>query len=117
MYKSLLMFLAFIPGTVFMFDGLKDGPQVFLLVLGALTLITFLVKARDYAVILFYLLFGIMCYINYFLLTYWIINTLNPDAGWVTFEGERYRVMTMDWVWAILAGLVLASVTMYAYSR
>lgn len=113
-----LLFAGLIIGTGFMQANLKNGPQVFMLLLGLFTLGSLFAKQPFKTPIPFYILFGVMLYINIFILTNLIVNTLIPDDGWVVDNnGERYRVMSMNWMWGVLAGLVISPVAIFLYHR
>ncbi len=59
-----------------------------------------------------------MLFINIFILTNQIVNIINPDDGMVKDNiGERNSVMQMNWVWSILAGLVLSPLIIVQYHK
>lgn len=59
-----------------------------------------------------------MLYINIFILTNLVVNATSPDDGWVLdSNGTRRRVMQMNWIWAVLAGLVLSPLTIILYHK
>lgn len=113
-----LLFAGLVIGTGFMQAGLKALPQVFMLLFGLFTLGSLFAKQPYKTPIPFYILMGVMLYINIFILTSLIINTIMPDDGWIVdSNGERHRVMPMNWMWGVLVGLVISPVAIFLYHR
>ena len=112
-----LLFAGLLVGTGIMQTHLKNNPQLFMLIFGGLTLTSFITKQNIITTWLFYILIGTMLYINYFMLTNLIIDLVNPDRGWVEFEGERHRVMDMSWIWGVILGFILSPLTIILYHR
>jgi sterol desaturase/sphingolipid hydroxylase (fatty acid hydroxylase superfamily) len=114
-----LIFIALLFGTTYLQTtiGLKDEPQGGMLIFSGLTLLTFLIRQDKIATVLFYIIFGTMLYINFFLLTNEIIDILNPDRGWIEIDGERRRVMDVSWVLGVIVGLLLAPLTVLLYHK
>ena len=112
-----LLFAGLLIGTGIMQTHLKSKPQILMLIFGALTLASFIIKQKMISTWLFYILIGTMLYINYFMLTNLIIDLLNPDRGWVEFEGERHRVMDMSWIWGVILGFLLSPLTIILYHK
>ena len=113
-----LLFVGLIIGTGFMQTQLKNGPQIFMLLFGLFTLGSLFAKQPFKTPIPFYILLGVMLCINIFILTSLIVSTLMPDNGWVVDNnGERHRVMSMSWMWGVLAGLVISPVVVFLYHR
>jgi hypothetical protein len=110
-----LLFTGLLVGTGILQTHLKDGPQLFMLALGGLTLLAFYTANSWFSTFLFYLLAGYLLYVNYFMLTDWIIDLTDPDRGWITIDGKRHRVMDMSSVWSVLSGLILAPLTILLY--
>ncbi len=112
------LFAALIIGTGIMQTELKNIPQVLMLLFGLLTLGSLVAKQPFKTSILFYILMGVMLFISIFILTNLIVNTILPDDGWVIDNnGERYRVMSMNWMWGVLAGLVISPAVVFLYHR
>jgi hypothetical protein len=113
-----ILFVGLIIGTGFMQTQLKNELQIYMLLFGLLTLGSLYAKHPLKTSIPFYILLGIMLYINIFILTNQIVNIIRPDDGWVIDnDGERHRVMQMNWVWVALAGLVLSPLTIILYHK
>lgn len=113
-----LLFAGLIIGTGFMQTKLKNEPQIYMLLFGLLTLGSLFAKQPFKTSIPFYILLGTMLYINIFILTNQIVNIISPDDGWVVdTNGERHRVMQMNWIWGVLAGLVLSPLTIILYHK
>jgi hypothetical protein len=113
-----LLFAGLIIGTGLMETDLKNGPRIFMLLFGLWTLRALLAKQQLMASILFYILLGTMLYINIFISTNLIVNIINPDGGWIVDNnGERHRVMQMNWIWGVLAGLILAPLIIVLYHK
>jgi hypothetical protein len=113
-----LVFTGLIIGTGFMQTQLKNEPQIYMLLFGLLTLGSLFAKQTFKTSIPFYLLLGTMLYINIFILTNQIVNIISPDHGYVVDSNwERHRVMQMNWIWAVLTGLVLSPLTIILYHK
>ena len=113
-----LLFVGLIIGTGFMQTQLKNEPQIYMLLFGLMTLGSFFAKQPFTTSIPFNILLGIMLYINIFILTNIIVNTISPDDGWfVDKNGERHRVMQMNWIWGVLSGLILSPLTIVLYHK
>ncbi len=112
-----LLFAVLLVGTGIMQTHLKNNPQLFMLIFGGLTLTSFITKQKIITTWLFYILIGTMLYINYFMLTNLIIDLINPDRGWVEFEGDRHRVMDRSWIWSVILGIILTPLTIILYHR
>jgi len=113
-----LLFAGLIIGTGFMQMQLKKEPQSYMLLFGLLTLGSLFTKQTFKTSIPFYILLGTMLYTNIFILTNLIVNTISPDDGWfVDTNGERHRVMQMNWIWGVLVGIVLSPLTIFLYHK
>ena len=113
-----LMFAGLIIGTSYIQTELKNTPQVFMLLFGLFTLGSFFAKQPFKTSIPFYFLLGKLIYINIFQLTNLIVNSINPEDGWIVDNnGERYRVMQTNWIWGILAGFILSPLTIVLYHK
>jgi hypothetical protein len=113
-----LLFAGLIIGTGFMQTQLKNEAQICMLLFGALTLGSLVAKKPFKTSIPFYILLGTMLYINIFILTNYTVNRISPDDGWfVDNDGERHRVMQMNWIWGVLTGLVLSPLTIVLYHK
>lgn len=113
-----ITFAGLVIGTGFMQTDLKNEPQLFMLLFGLLTLTSLFAKQPFKTSIPFYILLGTMLYLNIFILTNLIVNAINPDDGWfIETNGERHRVMQMNWMWGVLTGLVLAPLTIVLYHK
>jgi len=98
--------------------ALKQEPQVYMLLFGLLTLGSLFAKQPFKTSIPFYILLGTMLFINIFILTGLIMDILSPDDGrFVDTNGEKHHVMQLDWVWGVLAALVLAPLTLMLYHK
>jgi len=97
---------------------LKNKPQVFMLLFGGLTLGSLLLKKPFHTAIPFYVLLGTMLYINVFIITNQLITLMNPDEGWfIDSNGERQRVMQMNWIWGVFTGLILSPLLVILYHK
>jgi hypothetical protein len=113
-----LLFTGLIIGTGFMQTQLKNEPQIYMPLFGLLTLGSLFAKQPFKTSIPFYLLLGTMLYINIFILTNQNVNIISPDHGYVVHSNwERHRVMQMNWIWGVLAGLVLSPLTIVLYHK
>lgn len=113
-----LLFAGLTIGTAYMQTQLKSTPQIYMLLFGLLTLVSLIAKPPFKTSIPFYILLGTMLFVNFLILTNFIINTISPDDGWVVDnKGERRRVMQMNWIWGVLLGLILAPLSIVLYHR
>jgi len=113
-----LIFAGLIIGTGFMQTQLKNEPQIYMLLFGFLTLGCLFAKQPFKTSIPFFILLGSMLYINIFILTTLIVNTFSPDDGWfIDGNGERHRVMQMNWIWGVLFGLIFSPLTIILYHK
>ncbi len=113
-----LIFAGLIIGTGFMQTGLKSGPQIVMLLFGLLTLGSLLAKQPFNTSIPFYILLGTMMFVNIFIMTGLITDVLSPDdVRPVDTKVERHYVMQMNWIWGVLATLVLSPLTLLLYHK
>ena len=113
-----LIFAGLIFGTGFMQTQLKNEPQINMLLFGFLILGSLFAKQPSKISIPFYILLGLMFYINIFIMTNLIVNKINPDDGWFDdSNGERHRVMQMNWVWGVLLGFIFSPLTIVLYHK
>jgi len=113
-----LLFSGLIIGTGFMQTQLKNEPQIYMLLFGLLTLGSLFARQPLKTSIPFYILLGTMLFINIYILTNQIVNAISPDDGWlVNTNGERLGIMRMNWIWGVLAGLVLTPLTIVLYHK
>jgi hypothetical protein len=113
-----LIFAGLLIGTGFMQADLKNKSQIFMLLFGLLTLGSLFAKQLFKTSIPFYIFLGTILYINIYILTNFIIDTISPGDGWVVDNiGERRRVMQMNWIWGVLAGLVLSPLAIILYHK
>lgn len=78
---------------------------------------TFMLKQEKIGEVLFSILLGTMLYINYFILTNWILDIANPDKGWVEVDGIPRRVMDTSWILGVIIGPILAPLTIFLYRK
>lgn len=113
-----LFFAGLIIGTGFMQTQLKNESQIYMMLFGILTLVSLLAEKSLKTPIPFYIFFGILIFTNIFIVTNLIVNLINPYDGWsVNTNGERVRVMQMNWIWGVLVGLVLSPLTIFLYNK
>jgi len=80
---------------------LKNKPQVFMLLLGVLTLISFFTKYKTISTILLYMLLATLLYMTYFSLTYLVITGSDDWLG----------------IYGIMTGLILSPLTILLYHK
>ena len=113
-----LVFIGLIIGTGSMQSHLKEGPQIFILLFGLIALASLLVKPSFFTSIPFYILLGIMIFINALLLTNFFVNLANPHAGWFTDNhGVKHRAMHMNWVWGVISGIISSILALFFYHK
>lgn len=104
-------------GTAISAAQLKTTPQIFLLILSFVTLISFFSQNQALPTSLFYTLVLIMLYSNFFMLAAWLVDSIYPDRGWVEVHGKKHRIMDMSWVWCVLCGLVFSPISLLVYHK
>lgn len=112
-----LIFAALLIGTTQTTIGLKSEPKIALLFFSGLTLLTYLTKQDRIATILFYILFGTMLYINFYLLSNILLDILNPNRDWIVIDGQRRKVMDASWIYGVIVGLILAPLMILLYHQ
>lgn len=102
----------------FNLSGLKKEAQLALLILGILTLGSLLIK-KPFAGrnIPFYILLGMMVCLVIYIITNSIVNLINPDDGWITLGKEKKKVMSVNWIWGILFGVILSPIVVLYYHK
>ncbi len=110
-----IVFAGLLIGTAVLQTHLKNKPQIFMLVLGVLTFSSFVFRKKLIATILFSIILGIMLYVNLFLLTNFIVDTVNPDKEWGDLDEVRHRGMDMNWIWGVQAGIILSPLILFFY--
>lgn len=104
-------------GTAISAAQLKTLPQIFLLILSFITLISFFSKNQALPTSLFYTLVLIMLYSNFFMLAAWLVDSIYPERGWVEVDGKKRKVMDMSWVWCVLCGLFFSPISLFVYHK
>jgi len=112
-----ILFAGLLAGTGVMQTNLKSQPQIYLMVLGIVVLVSLFTKKFFKIPIPFYILLGIMLYVNIFMVTNFIADLLNPNDGWMEHQGEKRRVMGMNWVWGIFTGFILSWMMVLFYHK
>lgn len=93
-------------------------PQKIILLFEAITLISYLAfKNKMLFNILFLVLAFFILFINFFELLDFITTLIKPNRGWVEFNGERHRVIDMNWVWEMFIATILSVSTLYLYHK
>ena len=122
-YKSIdsfiaLLFIGLLICTGYTQFDLKKEPQIYMLLFGILTLVSLFAKPPFRTGLPFFILLGVMCYISIFVLNIEIMNIINPEDGWITdSNGEKQRVMRMNWIWGVFLGLLLSPILVTLYQR
>ncbi|HEY8917807.1 MAG TPA: hypothetical protein VIM87_15290 [Chitinophaga sp.] len=96
-----LAFAGLLIGSAHMQMQLKNKPQVFMLLLGVLTLISFFTKYKTISTILLYMLLATLLYMTYFSLTYLVITGSDDWLG----------------IYGIMTGLILSPLTILLYHK
>lgn len=96
---------------------LKHKVQLEFLIAGITILISLFSKPPLKTSIPFYIFLGYLVYITCFTAIPFFANIINPEERWMERNGERYRTMQMNWIWGVLAGLIVAPVSVYFYSK
>lgn len=113
-----LLFAALILGSGFIHGQLKSELTVFVLLFVLVILGSLVGKPPLKSSIPFYFFLGTLLFIHIFFLTNFIVSTIFPMDGLVIdTNGEKQRVMQMNWVWGFIAGLVLSPLTVFLYHK
>lgn len=110
--------LGILTGSTFWFQDIKERAQIILLVLCLITLLTQIVKKPFNTSIFFYFLLGILIFTNLFFLSNIIIGKINPNDGWSADSfGVRQKVMSINWIWGILSGIIITPILITNYNK
>jgi hypothetical protein len=98
--------------------GVKEAPQRWMLLLGVLTLLSLLTGLKPVSTVLFYLLLGLLLYVNYYLLIVWTLNTIDTEPKWIELDDERHPVIKTGQIFfALVAPFFLAVMTVVLYHK
>lgn len=113
-----IVFLLLVLVTASEQTEVKEEPQIFMLLLGAGTLLFLLIGLKPASTILFYILLGVLLYVNYYLLTVWILDTIDPEPKWIEVDGERHHVIkTGEIFFALVAPFFFSMFTVVLYHK
>ncbi|MEO0687006.1 MAG: hypothetical protein AAFY76_18660, partial [Cyanobacteria bacterium J06649_11] len=112
-----LLFVILLLGMGITQMNLKEAPQQVLIGFGAILLFLKILQERRVSTIMLYLLMSIMTYVSISILAGYLTSVLHPDAGWIEVNGERRRVMNMNWIFGSVLGLILSPVLVWKYSK
>ena len=108
--------IIFIYPCLFLTD-LKRNPVLFVSLFAGITLASFFIKQNTISTTLFYILSGVMLFVDYVFLICWIIGIIDPNKGTVLFSDKREHVMDMTWIWGVVLGLLLTPLTLAMYNK
>lgn len=98
--------------------GVKEDPQRWMLLLGVLTLLSLLTGLKPVSTVLFYLLLGLLLYVNYYLLIVWMLDAVDPEPKWIEVDGERhYLIKTGQIFFALVAPFFFSVMTVSLYHK
>lgn len=112
-----IIFTILLIGMGFTQTGLKENPQKIMIGFGGILLILKIFREENLSTLMFYILIGILLYVAIFIGIGYIVHKLNPDAGWIEINGERQRVMNMNWIWGVLGGIILSPIIIRKYHK
>ena len=112
-----LTFIFLIIGAAIMQTGLKNEPQIEMILFGFITLASLFIKQPNNTSILLYILLAMLIYINTFIVTNFIVNIINPDDGWFVDNTGRHRVMSLNWIWGVVAGIIISPLMVIIYHK
>ncbi|SEL31370.1 hypothetical protein SAMN04488505_10213 [Chitinophaga rupis] len=99
-----LGFAGLLIGSAYIQTDLKNKPQIFMLLFGALTLISFFTKYETVSTTLLYLLLGALLFMDYCFFTIWIDGIISIHPDWTGIYG-------------MLTGLILSPLTILFYHK
>lgn len=108
----LLAFIGLLIYPIIILTALHINIVLYILIFCVVTLTTFAIN-RTLSTILFYILLGLLLYIDYFFLILLIIGIFEPNRGVVT----EHPVMDLTWIWGIPVGIVLTSLSIWIYHK
>ncbi len=111
-----LLFVGLLLGTGVVQTHLKKEPQLYMLLLGLLTLASFFVRLPFKTPVLFYILLATMLYTTIFLCTHLLLNAMSSNEGWVV-SAENHRLMQSNYIVGLLSGLVLSPLILILYHK
>ena len=114
---GLLFTILIIVNIIFQIN-LKNNIQLFIIIISFLILISQLTKRSAKISILFYILLGTLFYSNIFVISFYLIDLINPYDGLDTYNnGEKFRVMQTNWIWSVLLGIILSPWAIFQYNK
>lgn len=111
----LLLSLLIISGI--MQTKLKSSPQVFMIILGGITLLCFAQKNKNISTALFYSLVGILLSFVFSMTTVWVLNLIFSESNVIEIEGEKRYVSNMFWLWGISVTIILTPLVLFNYHK
>lgn len=87
------------------------------LILGGIIALAALFSKPFFKISIPYTLLGLLVYIINFETVHSIMNLLNPNDGWVEIEGQRHRIMQMNWTWGFLSGFIISPLFVFIYRK
>lgn len=93
---------------------LKEEIQRYLILYACATLLTLLIWKSIVSTMLFYIILGVILYMNFFFLSLLIIDLFTPRHNYI--EGE-HGGMSMAWMWGVVAGFTLSPISLVLYHQ
>lgn len=111
-----LGFMLLIIGSNMIQSGLKNDIQLYLILFGLVSLASLFSNGAFKTKLPFYILLGIMLYVNIFMLTNYVVNKLQADNAWITDNnGQKHRIMQWQWLWGALSGIIISPLLVLFY--
>lgn len=112
-----IIFTALLVFTTVAQPQFKSDIQIIFIIGGIVVLASLFSKAPFKTSIPFYILLGYMVYVSHFIIMQHIVNIINPDDGWIEYDGQRERVMQMNWIYGFLSGFLVAPLSVLFYHK
>lgn len=115
----IILFTILLVGTAIAQLQIKFIPQICLLFFDLLILLIFIIGQGNISTIVFYIFIGLRLFINFCMLTYWIIHIINPNGGIsISENGETHLNMDLATpFFSGLAALLFTPLVIYLYHK
>ena len=113
-----IVFCGLLVGMGFTQTLLKSLPQLIMIFFGMLALGSLIIKRSFISSIPFYIVLGVMFYINIFLLASAAVDFIHPHQDWTTQnDGSIDRSPNLNWLGAIIVSFFLSPLSIVFYHK
>ena len=118
-YIMFAIFLSMLIPTAMMQTMVKHNPQIFMIGIGIISILTFLGKQHKAFTVTLYIILGLVIYIGIFQITNWIIDIVSPDRGWYIDPetGQRHMMQDPSFLLGVFIGIILTPILIWLYHK